>query len=212
MGKRTLASVPRGQTIDLNLLPERYRRRRLSFRGLRPWILTIGFSLMLVPSFKLLGQASANLKPLQEDSRQTLAELAGFREVSEERQALQKDYEDLISQTAQIEADYQSISIQQVLWGPMLKTVVGLVPGGVRLTSISQSVDEVTLEGEADAYMLPLDYADRLREGGQFSDVIVDSLRRLAPSNSTDGSTVEPQPAQGFSFEIRLLLQETASP
>ncbi|HLC01630.1 MAG TPA: PilN domain-containing protein [Anaerolineales bacterium] len=212
MGKRTLASVPRGQTIDLNLLPERYRRRRLSFRGLRPWILTIGFSLMLVPSFKLLGQASANLKPLQEDSRQTLAELAGFREVSEERQALQKDYEDLISQTAQIEADYQSISIQQVLWGPMLKTVVGLVPGGVRLTSISQSVDEVTLEGEADSYMLPLDYADRLREGGQFSDVIVDSLRRLAPSNSTDGSTVEPQPAQGFSFEIRLLLQETASP
>jgi len=212
MGKRTLASVPRGQTIDLNLLPERYRRRRLSFRGLRPWILTIGFSLMLVPSFKLLGQASANLKPLQEDSRQTLAELAGFREVSEERQALQKDYEDLISQTAQIEADYQSISIQQVLWGPMLKTVVGLVPGGVRLTSISQSVDEVTLEGEADAYMLPLDYADRLREGGLFSDVIVDSLHRLAPSNSTDGSTVEPQPAQGFSFEIRLLLQETASP
>jgi len=212
MGKRTLASVPRGQTIDLNLLPERYRRRRLSFRGLRPWILTIGFSLMLVPSFKLLGQASANLKPLQEDSRQTLAELAGFREVSEERQALQKDYEDLISLTAQIEADYQSISIQQVLWGPMLKTVVGLVPGGVRLTSISQSVDEVTLEGEADSYMLPLDYADRLREGGQFSDVIVDSLRRLAPSNSTDGSTVEPQPAQGFSFEIRLLLQETASP
>ena len=212
MGKRTLASVPRGQTIDLNLLPERYRRRRLSFRGLRPWILTIGFSLMLVPSFKLLGQASANLKPLQEDSRQTLAELAGFREVSEERQALQKDYEDLISQTAQIEADYQSISIQQVLWGPMLKTVVGLVPGGVRLTSISQSVDEVTLEGEADSYMLPLDYADRLREGGQFSDVIVDSLHRLAPSNSTDGSTVEPQPAQGFSFEIRLLLQETASP
>jgi len=212
MGKRTLASVPRGQTIDLNLLPERYRRRRLSFRGLRPWMLAVGFALMLVPSFKLLGQASANLKPLQEDSRRTLAELAGFRDISTERQALQKEYEEIVNQTGQIEADYVSLSIQQVTWGQLLTTVVGLVPGGVRLTSISQSVDEVTLEGEADAYMLPLDYADRLREGGQFSDVIVDSLRRLAPSISTDGSTVEPQTAQGFSFEIRLLLQETASP
>jgi Tfp pilus assembly protein PilN len=198
--------------IDLNILPERYRPRKFGFRRLRPWLLVIGYALILIPSVQLLSQAWVNMIPIEQEFRETQAALADFREVSQERQALQVHYEELVSQTSQIETDYQSATIQQVSWGPTLKTTVSLLPGGVRLTSLSQSVGEITLEGEADAYLLPLEYADRLKQTGLFSDVIVEAIRQMPPPRATDASTAQEETEQGFEFEIRVLLDEAVSP
>jgi Tfp pilus assembly protein PilN len=211
MARGPRASAGQNSFIDLNILPERYRPRKLSFRRTRPWLVAIGYALVLIPSFQLLAQASSVIGPLEREFRDTTAALADFREVSQEREALQAQYDELIRQASQIQTDYRSATIQTVPWGSTLKAIVGLTPGGVRLTSISQSADEVMLTGEADAYALPLDYADRLMQRGSFSDVIVDAIRRLPPSSATDPSNSQEGKDPGYEFEIRVVLGEAES-
>ena len=212
MARRAAVNAPKIQTLDLNLLPERYRPRRLSLRRLRPWMLVAGFAVMLIPSVRILGEASASLPPLENELQQTQAGIAEFRDVSEERQALLTTYEQLTAQASQIEADYQSVSIQRVAWGPMLRGVVGLQAGEIRLTSISQSVTEVLLEGEVDAYVLPLEYADRLMATGLFETVSVESLQRLSPAQPGDTATTGPVSESSYVFRIKIMLKEPASP
>jgi len=212
MARRTAVNMPKVQILDLNLLPERYRPRRVSLRRLRPWMLIAGFAVMLIPSVRILGDASASLPPLEEDLRQTQAGIAEFREVSEERQALLTTYEQLTAQSSQIEADYQSVSIQRVAWGPMLRGVVGLQTGEIRLTSVSQSVTEISLQGEADAYLLPLEYADRLMATDLFQSVSVESLQRLSHAQPDDTDATGPISETGYAFRIKIMLKEPASP
>ena len=100
----------------------------------------ICFALLLYPSLKLWTVASAGVVPLEEDLRMTQAELASFREVSQERQSLQAQYDELIRQTLQIQADYQSATIQWVSWGSTLKTIVGAQPIAVFRTVLDSIV------------------------------------------------------------------------
>lgn len=208
MKEQTRAQNSLPKLLDLNLLPEQYRRRKLSFRIIRPWLLMLAFAFLLAPTTKILVDANAEVAHLEYELNRAQDALEQFSDVSAEREALVTRLEEALTQAERIEEAYQSVAIQHIDWSEVLNSVVRAVPSGVELTDVTQYADEFVLTGVTDNYLLPLTYADRLRATGLFVSVTLEAVDRLDPVEISDEIEAEPTPQPRFQFEIALGLEE----
>ncbi len=170
--------------LDLNILPPRYRRRRLSLRTLRLWLIMLAFVGLIYPSYVVYSRADVALK------RQEL-KLAGIQRVLDEYQPLlaEKDellaqIEDVQNQSLEIEAVAENAVIQDFIWSEILQSIVDTIPQGVELVSISQLDNEVLIVGLADNRRLPPNLMDDLMETGLFVDARIEYMIQQLPEET----------------------------
>jgi Tfp pilus assembly protein PilN len=201
MFKRRKTINPIVHTLDLNILPDQYRRRKLSVQSVRLGILLLCFTLILIPVLKLYGNAGRALSLMQSDLLQAETELEKFSAVSAEREALQTRLEIAVGRTAEIEAAYRNVAIQRVDWSMTLNTITRLIPHSADLVDVSQFDNEVLITGIATDYQQPLDYLQRLQASGLFEIATIETIEKIQLKD--EALAIEPEVPQ-YMFEIRL--------
>lgn len=213
------AAVPPAPLVrlDLNFLPERYRGRRLRFSSLRPWLLMVGFALLLYPSVNLFQQRSIELTSVQVQMDEVSAALDGYQPLADERAALEARIAAAEAQISEVQAAYDAIDVQPLRWSELVPRLMSAAPAGVQFSSISQAAEEITIEGVAEAYALPSEYRDALAAFDDVESVTVEIIAKLdtqdqpAPTPTADSeAAAEPGDDQTepiyYQFEITAVL------
>jgi Tfp pilus assembly protein PilN len=203
--------------LDLNFLPERYRGRRLRFSSLRPWLLMVGFALLLYPSADLFQRRTTELTSIEMQMEAVSAALDGYQPLADERSALEARIAAAEAQISEVQAAYEAIDVQPLRWSELVPRLMSAAPAGVQFSSISQAAEQITIEGLAEAYILPSEYRDALAAFDDFESVTVEIIAKLdtqdqpVPTPTADSdATAEPGdvPAEPvfYQFEITAVL------
>lgn len=194
------APAPTPIHLDLNFLPEHYRGRgRRTLVTLRPWLFLLGFALLLIPSGRLFVQRSADLARVKGELSVVSEALQGYQPLADERAALEARIRSAEAQIVEIQAAYDTVSIQRVIWSDLLPIILGEAPEGLHITLVDQAEFEIVLEGLAEAYPLPSAFVDRLDSLGEFESITIQSVVRLIPED--EPTIVEPSEAEGEEAE-----------
>jgi len=178
---------PRPIVVDLNFLPERYRGRGLRVLvALRPWLFLAGFALLLIPSAQLFWRQSVELATVEADLAAVSEEMESYQPLADERALLEARILSAEAQIVEIQAAYDTINIQRVTWSDVVPLILAQVPTGVDLTLVSQSDEEVVLEGTAVAYGLPSILADNLEALDTFETVTIQSIVLANPEEEPE--------------------------
>jgi len=191
------AAPPRPRTIavELNFLPDQYRRRGLRIlTALRPWLFLACFALLLIPSAQLFRRHALELATVEIDLAAVSETLEGYQPLADERSQFEARVSSAEVQLVGIQAAYDTINIRNVTWSAMVPLILDQVPAGVELTLVSQSDEEVVLEGVAESYPLPSVLADNLEALNQFETVTIQSVV-LVPQGQPPAAAAEETPA-----------------
>ncbi len=171
--------------LDLNILPEQYRPRRITAPMVIAIVVATALLLGLIPAYISLTTAQARLERTRAELAQVQVEGGQLEQVNQQLQQTRE-------QIAQLRAELGTVSQRHTLRssGIMAATII-LVPQ-LRIITLTQDGPTFTVNGEAGSKALVLDYARALRSGGQFANVFISLMTCSAP------------PAQSVQFSIKL--------
>lgn len=204
--KRQAAERRRSSLLDMDVLPQRYRRRRLTWGAVAPWIALAGMMALVFPTFQWFSSTNDNYNQVARNLTRQQATLASVKNPSGTEAALQTQVAHVMNQAQAYHSLTQDIDLQQVAWGPTIRGVLAKTPPGLEVDDIAQSGTVLTLNGRAFAYQQPLDYARALETSGQFDSVQVKIIQRVEPTPASLGPTPTPGSSELYGFEITLAL------
>ena len=204
MQERTRVKSPPPKFLDLNILPDQYRRRKLSLRAARPWLFVVAYALLVIPTHRLYASAANELNRVEVELVRVQSALDDYEPLTEEKDAFASKIEEVESQIDEIETIAQSSSIQEITWGNVLRLIVRTVPVGIELTMVEQSGYEVVIIGVAENRQLPPSLADALKESGLFANVVINSLIKILPPEPKGDEVPTTIPLPKYEFEISL--------
>jgi Tfp pilus assembly protein PilN len=165
--------------FDINILPQRYRRRRLRLIAIVPWLIFI----LLLGAFYQTGlmamQAQGDFRQKQNEIIEIQASLDRYMAAANEKETLQvevdarKETRDLILES------YQGLDIQGSNLSALFQMVEDTIPPGINLNLLYQNDGQLHLEGEAETYDIVLDLLDALVIRDEFSEVYIDSVNQI---------------------------------
>ncbi len=190
--------------LDLNILPPRYRRRRLSMRTLRLWLMLLAFTGLIYPSYVIYRRADVQLK------RQEL-KFAGIQMVLDKYEPLVAEKDELLAeidevkdQSMEIETVAENAVIQEVAWSEILQSIVETIPEGINLISIRQLDNEIRIVGLAENRRLPPIFTDDLTETSLFVEARIEYMIQQLPEETESDEVVTTLPTPEYEFEIML--------
>ncbi|MCJ7677868.1 MAG: PilN domain-containing protein [Anaerolineales bacterium] len=172
-------SKPRHRGLDLNLLPERHRRRRITTLDALLWLLLLSLLALLIPAFQWYTQASTGYRTLADESARLQEQATQSAPSAAELEALSARLEDTLTRAGELEAALSSIGIRNTFWAEILTVLVSETPEGIELTGVADQGDGVLVEGLSLDETLPLLMAARLEASGVFQDVRVEAIDRI---------------------------------
>ncbi len=164
------------QPLDINILPEQYRPRRIE-GPIAAVILTLAVLLFgLMPAYVLLATARSRTAALEARLDEARAMLD--RSAVDQGQLAQMDQqiEALRGQIEQLNADLGAVNFRRVRRADGIRAAALARAGSLHITSIAQDGAVFILDGEAEDETLVLDYARALQSTGQFANVRVLSI------------------------------------
>jgi len=201
--------------LNLNVLPERHRPRRLNWPTLAAWGLVVLLVSLLYPSYLQFEQAGRALDNQRADLAQVRLDLTAAQALPQQQERLNAEIILAEANLADLEQALHQLSIQTVSWGPVLEQAVALAPDGISLEQVRQSAGEVSLVGVSRSYPLPLAYAEALRTAQLFDGVSVQSIDRLGPEDEVAGQLAESAagietPGLAYRFSIHAFIEIAA--
>lgn len=206
MKRKTRAKNHALRMIDLNILPEVYRKRKITLSALRPWLFLLAFGLILIPTLQLYSKASLELNWVEGDLAKVQAALDDYKPLAEEKAALEEKIEKALDQAGEIESATDSATIQEIVWSDVLHNILRIAPAGIELTIIDQLGYEVVIVGVAEGHRLPMSYADDLMESGLFVSLVVNSIVQIKEPEPIPGEPISPDSLPLYEFEMSLIL------
>ncbi len=204
--------------LELNILPERYRRRRITLRVLAPWFSLLILIGLLVPSLQQSMQTRDLLAELEDQYARLQAELASYTPLIEEVETLEAGIARAETRAQAFENVYQNVQIQSIVWNQRFFEILDAQPAGLSIDSISLDELGVTIDGFAEAYGQPLDLVARLAKNHFYQRMYVEEIAYLDPSTpdlpdegepgaQTEGEEATAEsPLPPYAFQIRLPL------
>jgi hypothetical protein len=215
----------RDGALDLNVLPPRYRRSRLRWADVAPWLSLLGLIILVWPTFQWFlttNQAFGDVARQLDHQRATQMAL---ETPSGTEAALRSEIADVQGETDRLQSAMQSVDLQKVAWGNEIRYVLDQAPAGALVSQVSEGGSGLVLNGQATTYPVALVYAQRLQDSGRFVSVQIDVISQAAePSptpttvpartarSSTPSPTTVPEVAHPFAFTITLSIAESNQP
>ena len=162
--------------IDLDLLPPEHKppkTLRLNFILVLAAIVLAG---LIAPFVILEMNASSRIDSLEDRLSLRNAELSGLYGKQAEATALQAKIDAADNKLNSMEQDYQTFREDLVLWSEIIDEIDDLLPGGITLSSITQSGSEITLVGSTGDIETLNDYALELEESDYFSSATIKAV------------------------------------
>jgi Tfp pilus assembly protein PilN len=190
--------------LDLNILPPRYRRRRLSLHTLRLWLMMLAFAGLIYPSHVVYRRADVALKRQELNLAEVQKDLDAYEPLVAEKDELIAQIEEVQEQSLEIETVAENAVIQEVAWSEILQSIVETIPQGIELISIGQLDNEVRVVGLAENRRLPPIFMDDLMETGIFVETRIEYMIQQLPDETESEEVVKSPPTPGYEFEIML--------
>jgi Tfp pilus assembly protein PilN len=201
--------------FNINVLPQRYRRRKIRLVALAPWLAFILLLAALYPSSILAMRAQSEFGLARNKAASLQATVENFQANAAELDALQAEIDAQIERRDQILASYQGLELTGSAWSNTLFLIYSSIPEGIQFTQIIQQEGQIHLDGIAESYGAVLDLLDTLQGFKDFHDVQIDSVEEILPedgaalaipSEGDDQSLVVPEPS--YSFTLTAVLVE----
>lgn len=187
-------NAPGSDLIDLNILPEKYRRRRLRLASVLPWLLAVAVILVLVPNYQRLTQANAQIAILEANLATVQEALSIRNPAGVEVKQLKATLDEALARIDEIEGAYEAVAPEQTAWAGTLRAIEEAIPEGVDLTSLSQTDRQITLAGTASDQNKVQVLKANLENSGFFSTVTIQSMMALPTPTPTPTTTPAPTP------------------
>lgn len=160
------------------------------------WMIAAGLVILLVP----LALAASTIR---NDAQRVSADLVSIRQSLTsiptplpEVQELTSSLAQLQAQAAQIDVILATLTATRTNWLAIMTALGNYNPDQIVLSSLAQAGSQITIGGKAVDDASVVDYVHVLEASGQFSSVILQSVRTLAtlPATITPTSTPTPTP------------------
>ncbi len=165
--------------FDINILPQRYRRKRIRLVSILPWFLFIVLLGLLYFSGIMALEAQAQYKRSQIDLAQVQSVLEDYQSSSEEVESLENEIEAAYQLRDQITASYQGIDLSGSHWSDTLFSIKRIVPEGISLSLVAQQDNQIFLEGISTAYPIILDLVEKLNGLDAVQSVQIESVTQI---------------------------------
>jgi Tfp pilus assembly protein PilN len=176
--------------LDLNILPARYRPRRIGLPAVLAVLLVIAALLGLWPTYNLLVAVQARTAYLQmrlDEAKAALDQVQAQRVQVEQRLAgVEDEMTATQDQIARLHSELDSLSQRGHPAGRaghstvIVAAIDALIPR-VQIVSMAQEGETMTLTGQAGSQALVLDYARSLQASGAFANVRILSMVNADP-------------------------------
>lgn len=208
------APVPerRPWVLNINILPEEFRQRRLSNRLLLLFSLVLVAALLLSAIYPRWSEARASLAHTEALFQARQQELKAFQAQETEIKKLTEAIENAEKKARDARADYQLFQKTKVKWSPLLLVVTQAAPQGITLVGLSQKESQIDVQGKAPEQALIMAYANALRQPGLFSDISVVYEPARPPAPSPGKPLAGEKSPQGFDFTITLKARPGGQP
>lgn len=184
-------------TMDLNLLPERYRRQWPDASTLLAWALMLALLAALYFSYETFQAANLRYQDQRTALQSAQEQLEGTTPFEQRVDELREQIEAQQARAEALRSAGQSLTIQQIAWGATLMDLMDAAPVGLEITGIGQARTRVQLAGVAEDYHLPLLYAAELRNMAADADVEVQAIHVQIPAEATEtAATPTPSPTE----------------
>ena len=176
---KTLSLVGSVGLFDINILPQRYRRKRFRLASILPWLLFIVLLGLLYFSGIMALEAQAQFKQSQIYLAQVQTALENYQSSAEEVDLLENELEAAYLLRDQITDSYQGFDLTSTHWSDTLFSIKGTIPEGISLSLVTQRENQILLQGISNSYSIILDLVENLNELDAVKSVQIESITRF---------------------------------
>ena len=175
----------RPKKIDLDLLPDEYKPRKVSRVTTVLVIVVVVMVCLAGLLFFLKSNADGKIESLEDELVTVTADYNGAVKLVKDGKALQCQIDAAESKLEAIEEDYVIYKEDLIVWSVIIKEIDDAIPGTrLSLKSITQSGSSMTLEGSANEDSYIWNYATNLEEKEYFWYVTPTSIVSTGASSS----------------------------
>ena len=175
----------RPKKVDLDLLPDEYKPRKVSKTSTVLVILVVLMVCLAGLFIFLKINVDGKIGSLEDELVTVTADYQAARNIVTEGKELQGQIDAAESKLEAIEEDYLIYQEELILWSVIIKEIDDAIPGTrLSLKSITQSGSSITLQGTAKEDNYVYNYATNLQEKDYFWDVTVKSIVSGGASSS----------------------------
>jgi Tfp pilus assembly protein PilN len=175
----------RPKKIDLDLLPDEYKPRKVSKLSTVLVIVVILMACLAGLLFFLKTNVDGKIDSLEDELVTVTADYNGAVKLVKDGKALQDQIDAAESKLEAIEEDYVIYKADLIVWSVIIKEIDDAIPGTrLSLKSITQSGSSITLQGTANEDSYIWNYATNLEEKEYFWDVTPTSIVSTGASSS----------------------------
>ena len=166
-------SASRFRDIDVNILPDRYRPRRLPVRYVFLSLVALIAVSGLFPGYQIKTWSGTETAHLQSELDRVTRTLSQVRLQIARQQELEDAVEKMEAEAETLKQEHQAILNRDRGFAGILELVTDDLPPVASLISISLASDKIDLKGESDSPMVVIDYAKALGQEGIFTEVFI---------------------------------------
>jgi Tfp pilus assembly protein PilN len=196
--------------FDINILPDRHRRRKLYLINILPWLVFLLLLGALYPTSMAVMQAQSYFQHKKSELVRVQSLLDNYQNAEVELDALQSDIEFQTERRDQILSSYEGLDIKGSNWSTTLYRIIETVPDGIFLTQITQNDGQINFDGIANSYSAVLRLKDALETLDELLIVQIESVDQISgdpPESPPASAGDENQPIndQTHSYNFSLL-------
>ena len=174
--------------FDINILPERYRKRKLTLWTALPTILLLLLLAAIYPAYLRAVSAQDAFTESRDSLNQVQASFDTYLSSNEDMVALEAEIAAEKELQDQIISSYGGLEVSGQKLSPTLYAIMGLTPESIRWLSISELEGVYRLEGVAADYPQIIELLESLRTITDFDQVEISSVEEWL----TDDPAIEP--------------------
>jgi len=164
--------------FDINILPARYQRKRLTLLMILPWLLLLILLGTLYPTYIMATEAQGIFRQKRLDYAQTQVKLDFFQSNTEELEILQTQIDEKTAERDSILESYSGLDLTPEDWSPALFQIQAVVPEGIELSYLSRQGEAYRLEGIASQYPLIIELSDALTGIDALTNIEIDQIEQ----------------------------------
>jgi len=204
-----------GSLIDLNILPEEYRPKKLPKGLLGIWLTVVILAVVVVPLLIISTRVRRDTDRLQSELSRVRATLRAARTPAAEVITLTQRLTETVGLVEQMIEISPTLAARRTDWPEILAAITDYDPNRIRLTSIRQeNANEITLMGLGIDNPAVTDYVSRLEMSGVFEEVVLRAMNTVptpfATATMTPTATITP--TTSITPQPSLTLAATPSP
>ena len=208
MAKRK-QKLPEGSLLKINILPQRYRRKRVKPIAVLPWLLLFILLVLIYPLGRIFANEQANYQTRLQEFEIVQNAVKNYNDREREQEALQTDLEAAQQELVLFEESFGNLPIDSYRWSALFKQLSELTPSGIRLESLALLSDRILITGFSETYQPPLIMIEKIKAMDDISEAELNIIQLQETSspdteNSQEDQITDPETETGYHFELNV--------